>query len=198
MNGQNTESSTVLPAPDPFSVLNNIVFNSPDVYGVIYNVSLIWNILAMISFVISGGFIFAYIYAMQRSAQLADVENEWLRAQEKKYAELYYGNRTKNTRWDDVEQHIASPNPSDWRLAIIEADIMLEEAFAELGLAGNTLGERLKSASPTQIRTLDDAWRAHRVRNEIAHAGADFVLTKKLADDTIAQFKRVFIELGKI
>lgn len=191
-------SNEPLPVPNAFDALNNVVFNSPDVYGIIYNVSVIWNILSIISFLVSGVFIFAYIYAMQRAAQLSDQENAWLRGQEKKYQELYLGARTKNSRWDDVETHIASANPSDWRLAIIEADIMLEEAFAELGLAGNTLGERLKSASPAQIRSLDDAWRAHKVRNEIAHAGADFVLTKALADQTIAQFKRVFIELGKI
>ena len=59
---------------------------------------------------------------------------------------------------------------------------------------GTTIGEKLKSASPNSFKTLDQAWRAHRVRNEIAHAGSDFVLTKKAAQDTITQYKMVFEE----
>ena len=94
--------------------------------------------------------------------------------------------------------HIQSVNPNDWRLAIIEADIMLEEALDEIGLAGNTIGEKLKGASTQQLRSLDDAWKAHRVRNEIAHAGADFVLTQRIAQETINQYQRVFLELGRV
>ena len=44
--------------------------------------------------------------------------------------------------------------------------------------------------------TLDDAWQAHKVRNQIAHAGADFVLTQKITRETIMMYKRVFEELG--
>jgi hypothetical protein len=34
------------------------------------------------------------------------------------------------------------------------------------------------------------------VRNKIAHAGADFILTQKIARETIMQYERVFKELG--
>ena len=90
--------------------------------------------------------------------------------------------------------HSGTNNPNDWKLAIIEADIMLGELLDAMGLGGTTIGEKLKSASPNSFKTLDQAWRAHRVRNEIAHAGSDFVLTKKAAQDTITQYKMVFEE----
>jgi len=64
------------------------------------------------------------------------------------------------------------------------------------GYAGNSLGERLRSISPSQLSTLDDAWEAHKVRNQIAHGGADFVLTKRLAEETINRYRRVFGEFG--
>lgn len=157
----------------------------------------IWNGFAIFSFLVSGFFIFGIVYAMLRSSQLGDEEDAYLREQEKKFAQLK-GGGPKNSRWEDVLMHIDSPNPNDWRLAIIEADIILEEALDEMGLAGTTIGDKLKSASPTQMTTLDAAWQAHRVRNQIAHAGSDFVLTQKLAQDTISQFRMVFNELGKI
>ena len=92
--------------------------------------------------------------------------------------------------------HIASYSPSDWKLAIIEADIILDEILKDAGYAGTSLGERLRSISPERLRSLDDAWQAHKVRNQIAHGGADFILTQRLAQDTIKQYRRVFHEMG--
>ena len=46
------------------------------------------------------------------------------------------------------------------------------------------------------METLNDAWEAHKVRNRIAHDGADFVLTKRMVDETINRYLRVFEELG--
>ena len=86
----------------------------------------------------------------------------------------------------------------DWKLAIIEADVLLERMLDKAGYAGNTVGEKLKSASVRSFTTLDDAWRAHRVRNQIAHGGADFVLTQKTAHETIVLYERVFKEFHVI
>lgn len=169
----------------------------PDAFGILYWLNTVWNIYSIIAFIFSALFIFGLIYAMQRIAQLREEHAAELRAAERAFIQKTEGGQ-QNTRWQDVQTHIQSHSPNDWRLAIIEADIMLEEALEELGLAGNTIGEMLKSASTNQIRTLDDAWSAHLVRNKIAHTGADFVLTQRLAQETINQYQRVFMELGKV
>lgn len=128
---------------------------------------------------------------------MSEIELEGILTREKLFSQLYRGGTT-NKRWDDVEYHITTNNPNDWKLAIIEADIMLGDILEKIGYAGATIGDKLKSASPTSFTTLDQAWRAHRVRNEVAHGGADFVLTKRIAEDTIKQYKMVFQEFGAI
>jgi len=168
---------------------------SPDV--LVDNFVTYWNVFTVFSWLVSALLIFGIIYAYIRDGQLSLVENEGLLRQERLYAQLY-GVRTSNKRWDDVETHITTDNPNDWKLAIIEADIMLEDVLKEAGYAGLTIGDKLKSASPTSFTTLDQAWRAHRVRNQIAHSGPDFVLTKKLAQETIAQYKMVFQEFNAL
>lgn len=168
-----------------------------DIPSVVFWLNTVWNVFSITSFIISAFFIFGIIYAMQRTSQIAAEEAKQLREAERAFAARTQGN-VQNNRWQDIQNHIQSANPNDWRLAIIEADIMLEDALSELGLAGTTLGEKLKSASNEQLRSLDDAWKAHRVRNEIAHSGADFVLTQRLAQETINQYQRVFTELGKV
>lgn len=184
-------------ANDIFQPLRVFLFEAPDGAAVIASLNSFWNFFSLFAFVLSGLFIYGTIYAMQRTSQLAAAQTAALREAERLFANMYRG-EGHNSRWDDVQTHIRSNNPNDWRLAIIEADIMLEEALYEIGLAGNTIGEKLKGASPHQLRTLDDAWKAHKVRNEIAHAGADFVLTQRIAGETINQYQRVFEELGKV
>lgn len=97
-------------------------------------------------------------------------------------------------RWRDIEQKINSAMPSDWRLAILEADIVLFDMLNQMGLPGKDLGEKLKSADTSFFGTLDDAWRAHKVRNVIAHEGASYNLTYDEARKTIEAYRRVFEE----
>jgi hypothetical protein len=102
----------------------------------------------------------------------------------------------QNERWRHIEALAASSNPSDWRRAILEADIMLGDELSAAGYKGASVGEQLKMANPLQLTTLDLAWKAHKVRNDVAHGGEQFVLTDRDVRSSIDYFKRVFEELG--
>lgn len=155
----------------------------------------LWTAFAIFAYVISAVMLFLYVYATVRKGQLEEMQDEMLAKAEELYDQQY---RTgpKNDRLSDLLTHITSDNPNDWKLAIIEADIILDDVLKKAGYTGVSLGERLRSISPAQLQSLDDAWQAHKIRNQIAHGGADFVLTKRLAEDTIKQYRRVFAELG--
>jgi hypothetical protein len=100
----------------------------------------------------------------------------------------------KNGRWKHIQDLITSYNPSDWRQAIIEADIMLEEMLDQMGYDGVTIGDKLKNVEKSDFVTLDRAWSAHRVRNQIAHDGSAFKLNRDVAERTIKDFEEVFRE----
>lgn len=101
-------------------------------------------------------------------------------------------------RWKRVMELASSGNPSDWRRAILEADIMLSAVLMEAGFEGTTVGDQLKIANPFQLTTLDLAWKAHKVRNEVAHGGEAYNLTERDTRVAIDQYRRVFEELGAI
>ncbi|MFA5934239.1 MAG: hypothetical protein WC795_03420 [Candidatus Paceibacterota bacterium] len=98
----------------------------------------------------------------------------------------------KNEKWAQVEEHAASNNPSDWRLAIIEADTMLDDLLKTLLPHGENLGERLKAMEPSDFPKLQQAWEAHKVRNRIAHEGSDFNLSRPEARRIINLYEEVF------
>jgi len=106
--------------------------------------------------------------------------------------------RKKNERWERVLRHINSPNPADWRLAIIEADTILDEMVLRMGYKGETLGERLKNIEPSDFNTLNQAWEAHKIRNKIAHDGSEFELNRRKAMQTISLYEEVFHEFRYI
>ena len=104
----------------------------------------------------------------------------------------------KNDRWERIVELASSGNQSDWRRAILEADIMLGDLLAAEGYTGAGVGEQLKMANPIQMTTLDLAWKAHKVRNDIAHGGEGYNLNERDAKVAVDYYKRVFEELGAI
>lgn len=123
----------------------------------------------------------------------------WQVAQEEEYVFsplVPVESKEENDRFAHIAGLVSSGNPNDWRQAIIEADIFLDEALRENGYPGDTVGERLKSAQG--LRTINDAWEAHKVRNAIAHAGRDFILTERDARRAIEQYYNALLELNAV
>lgn len=151
--------------------------------------------LVVISIPISLFFLIGIIYCVEQ-----------LKVIKKKYEEKYdlkiepafqetkpQGSRDLAIRWQKVTSLLHSENPSDWKQAILEADTMLLDILTGLGYQGDGVGEKLKRIQPGEMKSLDDAWEAHKVRNDIAHGRGD-VLDHHKANQTIQRFKSVFEE----
>ena len=108
------------------------------------------------------------------------------------------GNRavadSPQSRFARVQAHANSSRESDWRLAVLEADVLLDEMVTGMGYHGDSLGEKLKAIEPSDFTTLDKAWEAHAVRNKIAHEGAAFTLTEREAKRVVGLYEEVFRE----
>lgn len=103
-----------------------------------------------------------------------------------------------NNRWDTIVLLANGSSEGDWRRAILEADIMLGDVLTTIGYPGASVGEQLRHANPIQMTTLDLAWKAHKIRNEVAHKGETMELNERDVRATIDYYKRVFEELGAI
>ncbi len=75
---------------------------------------------------------------------------------------------------------------------------MLDDMVDAMGYEGEGLGERLKQIERSDFNTLNQAWEAHKIRNNIAHAGSDFTLTQREVRRVIDLYKQVFDEFDFI
>jgi hypothetical protein len=138
------------------------------------------------------------LYCLVRMVEIAGEENSHLKHAIAEYAARRNDETagTKNERWDHIQDLVNSENPSDWRLAIIEADSVLDTLLTARDLPGKGIGEKLKSISPGDLGSMQAAWEAHLVRNKIAHEGSEFDLSNREARRTIQLYEVVFRELG--
>lgn len=153
--------------------------------------SLYWY-LRIIAFILCIIFIFCIIYLFKKLSALRENEYKLL------YPQSKVVESTINPHWERVLNYLESVNENDWRLAILEADIMLGDLLDRLHLNGDTIGEKMKSVEKSDFTTIDKAWEAHKVRNQIAHEGSSFVLTQRNAREAIDMYKEVFEEFHMV
>lgn len=103
-----------------------------------------------------------------------------------------------NERWEKIKQLFRSGDPASWRIAIIEADSMLEQMLITLGYEGSSVAERLKKVEPSDFPTLQYAWEAHKVRNKIAHEGMNYRVGPEDAARVMRLYEFVFQDASVI
>jgi hypothetical protein len=97
--------------------------------------------------------------------------------------------------WKNIEEYFYRGGESDLKVAILEADKLLNDALREAGVMGLQLGDRLKKANEGQIPNLNELWQAHKLRNQIAHE-PNFKLKRDLAERALSIYETALKNLG--
>jgi len=155
------------------------------VFGWLVGISIIVSVLLLVGIVTA---VEGIRHVRRKEAELYDLKVE------EAYDDNIKGDPTLTKKWTNVMSHVDSPNASDWRQAIIEADIILGEILTKMGYHGDSIGDQLKGATLADFNTLEQAWEAHKVRNQIAHQGSDFALGQHEAKRVVNLYRQVFEE----
>jgi len=95
-----------------------------------------------------------------------------------------------------IENKLDPNNPATYMTTIIESDKLLDKALMEMGAPGKTMGERLKKYG-SRFSNLNAVWRAHKLRNVIAHE-SDTSISYKQAQNALTIYKQALKDLGAI
>ncbi|HXK37638.1 MAG TPA: hypothetical protein VJ579_01065 [Candidatus Paceibacterota bacterium] len=163
-----------------------------------YFLDNIWPTLSPIFFILNiiGAAVVCILfwYYWHARAKLNAIE----KAEEAKLESLFDWVKTapiKNPKWERIEKLAASMNASDWRIAILEADSILDDIIKKMGYPGETMGERMEAIPESAFPYLQEAWRVHKLRNVLAHEG-DYDLQKGEMEDAIDAYHLIFKEAG--
>jgi len=158
-----------------------------------------WEIIGLISMFISILALVIIIFSLVRMYEIQvfdkeEIDHEIAHA----LAKDKERDRNLNPRWKYVLTLIESPNESDWRISIIEADTLLEETLKDRGLVGNTMAELLEEAKSNGYHGIQSAWDAHLVRNRIAHEGQNFSISQVEGRRVIKLYQNIFEDMEVI
>ena len=96
----------------------------------------------------------------------------------------------------EIENRLKQDNPASFQMTIINGDKLLDKAMIEMGVPGKTMGDRLKKIGG-RFTNLNAVWRAHKLRNAIAHE-TDLEISYKQASNALAIYKQALKDLGAI
>lgn len=163
--------------------------SAPGVYDSLFQA---WSTFVALSILFTIGMSAIIIYCSIRMFQIRQTER-------RKFAALQNTVKAQDApktqlRWSRIREEANSDNERAWRLAVLEADIMLNELLDVLGYKGETMADKMRAADSSKFQTLDMAWEAHKFRNRIAHESDSRLLNQREVRRVMALYERVFKE----
>ena len=89
----------------------------------------------------------------------------WVR--ERVYANQVAYGQPENQRWEKILEKLKKGDEANLKLAVIEADTLLDDIFKKIGLPGKNMDERLGQITQTEIKSVDKIWETHKIRDRI-------------------------------
>lgn len=99
-------------------------------------------------------------------------------------------------KWLEVQNQLGRDSGSANAMAVLNADKLFDQALKDLGYPGLTMAERFKGVN-RKLSHKPEVWRAHKLRNKIAHE-IDMKVSYKEARWALAVYKKALKELGVI
>jgi transposase len=95
-----------------------------------------------------------------------------------------------------IEQQLKRDEVMTYSMCVLNADTLLDHALKDRGIAGATMGERMKQMQK-KWSNANNVWSAHKLRNRIAHE-PDVKLDYDNARRALASFKQALKDVGAI
>lgn len=106
-----------------------------------------------------------------------------------------YGSRKVEKAWKKVKARLDLGQESEYKLALIEADAMVDDILRRMDYKGETLKERLAKITSATIPNIDKLAEAHKVRNSIVH-DPDYHLTLEETKSVIEVYEKALSSLN--
>lgn len=90
--------------------------------------------------------------------------------------------------WAKISKRLEVGQEADYKLAVIEADGLLNDVLSKMGYGGETIVDRLKQIDSAILPNIDKALEVHKIRNNIVH-DPDYQLTLVQATEILKVYE---------
>lgn len=135
----------------------------------------------------------ALVYSIKKSLELKP--DLTLVKRKIKPKELAVDKKVVAKNWEALMKKSEVAPPQSYVLAIIEADKFVDDILKKLGYEGEHMADRLARLNDSDVKSLPKLWRAHRVRNDLAHT-PDFEINSVDAKEILEIYEKFLKELG--
>ena len=150
-------------------------------------ISFVKGVFLIISLILLGFIVFSLITTTWLKAHFLDTLKEF-------FAYQPFVKKKWTKKWNKIKNRLETGVESEAKLAIIEADSLLEEVLKEAGYEGKTLEERLKSATKEVIPNLEEVLEARKIRDNIVY-DPDYKLDLSVAKKTLSIYEKTIQHL---
>ena len=105
-----------------------------------------------------------------------------------------YGIRKIVNVWNKIMRRVETGVESEYKLAILEADSVLDNTLKRMGFVGETLGERLEKLTAATIPNIEEIEKVHKIRNNIVH-DPSYKLSLDETKETLAVYEQALRDL---
>jgi len=152
---------------------------------------LFW--LEVLAVILSTLFLWGIIYIVFKTNYLEMKREQFLNILGKPYV-----SRRRSLRgWKQIQRRLQSQEQNQWKLAILEADHILNEILKMSGYLGVSLEDKLDLITEAQLSNVEEIKRVHQIRHKIA-SDPSFLIINEEAREIIAVYRKSFIELNLI
>ena len=97
-------------------------------------------------------------------------------------------------RWRRIMQRLDSGSEAEYKLAIMEADTLLDEVLQKMRVSGSNVDERLQRVTPLMLPSIEELRTAHQARNSVVY-DVDYRLGLQEARRILDVYQKAFEEL---
>ena len=165
-------------------ILNFII--SPEITGALLVLKILFLIFSFL----------AIIFIIWVLAIRTDWLNWWILWDLKEFFTLRpYGLKKVTKKWEKIKKRLETGSEEEYKLAIIEADALLNKCLINLKIGLETLEESLrKRIGQDTISNIEEVKEAHRIRNQIVRE-PDFKLSLEKARELLAIYEKALQEI---
>ena len=109
----------------------------------------------------------------------------------------HYGLSKTRKKWKEIERYFKKGTEPEMKLAIVEADSLLDNILRVMSYGGKDLGSRLEGINTNILENLDDIKKYHKIYSNIVH-DPTYRLDFRTAEDALKAYRDALVNLDAL